>query len=170
MHQDYISSFLAKLYLRTPHLDFSHFQSVRSHPTLTVDIFYGDPNSRGIRNRALEEEEASKFENREYRKSWTNDHLHSLQKELQNQLRRDDHRRVNLCLSPFLPMITVIRTDNSYLWYPYGTPNLRGKESPWILVDGANNDSSLVRFLEANIGYYERTRGRSVLQNSNRPA
>jgi hypothetical protein len=52
-------------------------------------------------------------------------------------------------------MVSVIKIDNIYLFFPYGTPNVKGSHSPWIVIDGNADRSALVKFLKDIIQFYE---------------
>ena len=52
-------------------------------------------------------------------------------------------------------MVSVIKIDAIYLFFPYGTPNIKGSHSPWILIDGNAEGSAMVKFLKDIIKFYE---------------
>lgn len=140
--------------------------SLKKSRSLQVEIYYGDPNNKGIKNRVDEENRSSINSNRSYNRAWPKEHLDSIVKAFQNNLHPNDYARASIRLTNCLPMICVIQVDEAFFWYAYGTPNIRGKESPWILIDTPNEGGFIRGFLENNISYYRSTQTSSLLTQS----
>lgn len=142
--------------------------ALQTSPQLSVEIYYGDPLNPGIRNRVREEARESARQGTAYTKTWPKDHSDSILKALRSKLRAADYARLSFRLTDCLPMVSIIRVDDAFVWYPYGTPNIRGKQSPWILMErtGTATTPPLIRFLEESLSYYKRTSGKNILSPS----
>lgn len=132
---------------------------LRKRATLKVILFYAHPTNRGIQNRVREEARESERSNRSYGKNWPTEHLQSIITEFQNRLLPDELGRISIRFTDSLPMVTIVKIDDRFFWYPYGSPNIRGKESPWFEVDVHNHPSYVSDFLKKNIDYYKKTSG-----------
>jgi len=137
--------------------------AVRKQPTLTLSIICGDPAYNSILSRVREEEAESKRAKKAYNIHWPQDHLESILKSFRHVLLREEYARVSISTADCLPTMSIVRIDNTFFWYCYGTPNIRGKESPWILLERPRPGSYLRRFLESNLEYYMRQRRASLL-------
>ncbi|MBI5275979.1 MAG: hypothetical protein HY854_05910 [Burkholderiales bacterium] len=124
---------------------------------LTVEIFYGDPSNPGIRNRIREEASDGALRGRAYSRDWPKTHIASIRRALESRLTSEEQGRLKIRAASCLPMATIVRADDAYFWYAYGTPNIRGKESPWIMLDAPGEDSELRKFLDTCIAYYQET-------------
>ena len=53
-------------------------------------------------------------------------------------------------------MISIFKIDDIYLFFSYGTPDIRGSQSPWIAIKGASDQSEFAYFLKRNINFYKK--------------
>lgn len=136
---------------------------LQERPSLTVEIYYGNPKNKGIKNRVEEEHLYSAKSNRSYNRAWPTEHLDSILKAFQNEVHPRDYERFSIKYADCLPMITIVQIDEVFFWYPYGSPNIRGKESPWMLVENRNSQGAICQFLENNIKYFLQLKSPTLL-------
>ena len=138
-------------------------RAMAANTDLRVSIFFGNPNSGGILNRVAEEARASDLTRRPYRPQWPEQNIQSVLHSFRAHVRAEHHSRVFITHADSLPMMSIIRIDSVYFWYAYGTPDIRGKESPWIMLAKRGKGGELVRFIDQSIAYYEAHPGQNLL-------
>jgi hypothetical protein len=120
-----------------------------------LKIFVGSPTNNGVKNRVREEKLDHKKNNLNYDGSWINRYRSEISGVLQKNITPACIDKFTIKVIDTCPMVSVIKIDDHYLFFPYGTPNLKGSHSPWILIDGCAEGSAMVKFLKDIIKFYE---------------
>jgi len=116
--------------------------------------YIGDPNNNGIKNRISEEKSAFQINELNYDETWVSRYSSEI-KSLFNSYIHDKYKNsYEVKVLKACPSITAIKIDNVFLYFSYGTPNMKGSQSPWILVDGEAENSALAKFIRSNFEYY----------------
>lgn len=120
-----------------------------------LKIFLGSANNNGVKNRIHEEKLIHDKNNLNYDESW----IQRYPSEINGVLRKliDDKMESKFSIKEIdtCPMVSVIKIDNTYLFFPYGTPNIKGSHSPWMVIDGYAENSAMVKFLKGVIKFYQ---------------
>ncbi len=123
--------------------------------SLTVNVLVGDINNAGVNNRLNEEKSWYQSKNLYYPDTWPTEYFGSISAMLTAELNEDAKTRVHLLRLETCPMLTSVKIDDQFLFFPYGTPNMRGGDSPWLAVDGKAKNSKFVKFLSDLFAYYQ---------------
>ena len=123
--------------------------------SLTVNVLVGDVNNPGVANRLAEEKNWHQSKNIYYPDTWPTEYFGSISAMLTTGLNEDAKTRVRLLRLNTCPMLTAAKIDDQLLFFPYGTPNIRGGYSPWIVIDGKAKDSKLANFLNSLFAHYQ---------------
>jgi hypothetical protein len=123
--------------------------------SLTVNVLVGDINNAGVANRLAEEKSWHQSKNIYYHDTWPTEYFGSISALLITGLNEDAKTRVRLLRLSTCPILTAAKIDDQLLFFPYGTPNIRGGDSPWVAIDGKAKDSKLANFLNDLFAYYQ---------------
>ena len=129
-------------------------KAIYNNPSLTIEIYYCDPHNQGLTNRVEEEYTARKGNKRTYRKEWPTVYLESIINKIRNEVHPNCLDRFSLYLTQFMSFFYLIRIDNMYFLSPYGSPNLIGPESPWLVFEKEKN-KIISNFLDECTNYYK---------------
>lgn len=118
-------------------------------------VVLGDPNNDGVKNRIKEEKETLTLKGLNYDETWVNRYPSEIKGLLKNYIPRERNKSYSILCSPTCPLISAIKIDNNYLYFSYGTPDIKGSQSPWILVNGETENGALSNFLRRIFVYYD---------------
>lgn len=131
---------------------------VNATSNLTVSVFTGSAANLGVKTRIDEEQSWHAAKGVNYDPNWVINYpaeIRSVITVLTDQQRR---QRIKVLDAPSLPMLGLIKVDDRFFWFPYGSPDIRGSESPWLeLVDDAGQSGYLLRFVRRTVEYYKVT-------------
>lgn len=121
-----------------------------------IRVFLGSSKNEGVKNRIREEKLAHDKMQLNYDETWITRYFSEINSLLKSYVNKGFENKFQVKEIDTCPMISVLKIDDLYVFFPYGTPNIKGSQSPWILVDGEAENSSLVKYLKDIIAYYER--------------
>jgi len=125
--------------------------------SLRVGIYLGSANNEGVKNR-IHEEKAWHHENKiNYDETWVTRYPAEIRSVLHRIVNGDSTDRLRVVIVDDCPMCTVMKVDDRFLFFAYGSPNIRGSQSPWIVFDGRAINSKWVRFLYDVVSFYQTT-------------
>jgi hypothetical protein len=130
-------------------------ERVNNVDNFRLKIFLGSANNNGVQNRIHEEKLVHDKNNLYYDDSWITIYRSEISSVLNKIIEGDCAHKLTIKEIDTCPMVSVIKIDNIYLFFPYGTPNVKGSHSPWIVIDGNADRSALVKFLKDIIQFYE---------------
>lgn len=122
---------------------------------LEVNIFIGSHKNAGVQNRINEERDWHNKNGINYDPSWVTRYPAEIRSVLNHHLNDKTRSRLKIVDLEDCPMSTVIKIDDHFLLFIYGTPNVRGSQSPWLAIDRSNGNGEIVRFLSAIVNYYK---------------
>lgn len=125
--------------------------------SLRTDIFIGGSGSLGVMNRVSEEKIWHEAHGLSYSESWVTRYPAEIKSYLQRVVDVDAIKRLRIVEVDDCPMCTVIKIDDDFLFFSYGSPNIRGSQSPWMAFDGKTINSKWVQFLSNIISFYRST-------------
>lgn len=126
--------------------------------SLSTWIFYGADKNPGVLNRTNEEAEWHRENGFNYDATWVSRYPAEISSVLNAQVVAGARNRLHIDAVAAAPTLTLIKIDEAYLFFAYGTPNIRGSESPWLLFDGVKS-GNFVRFFENILDYYQSKAG-----------
>lgn len=129
--------------------------AVKNNPKLEVDILYGDPSNAGLQTRLNEEFIYAESVGLEYDVNWPERFFNHVATHLPHGLTDMEKKRVKINRLDFMPMIQLIKVDNTLMFAMYGSPNQRGRNSPWsvIHISDKNQESNIYRFFSEFMAY-----------------
>lgn len=135
-------------------------QALSVNKELRVRLFLADPECEGLLVRIADEEEASNRDGRPYRVTWPRVYRESIKKAFWRGINEASKERVSFYSLPFCPTASLIQVDDTWFFSPFGTPDIRGSESPWLRVAGNGQTTKLHAYLR-NCMKYSRAVARS---------
>lgn len=120
-----------------------------------VSIFLGSNDNAGVSNRINEEKVAHDKLGLNYDPSWVSRYPAEIKGVLLSQVNQSAHARLKVELADSCPMISAIKIDNIYLFFPYGTPDIRGSQSPWLAIKADSEYSEFAKFLKRVFLFYK---------------
>lgn len=139
--------------------------AVYNNTSLNIEIYYCDPNNEGLKNRVEEEYTARKESQRTYRKEWPTVYFESIINKIRTEVHPNCIDRFSVFLTQFMSLHYLIRIDDIYYLSLYGTPNLIGPESPWIVFKKEDN-IILSNFLDECGNFYKKNRSNCRVKNT----
>lgn len=130
-------------------------ERVNNVDNFRLKIYYGSANNNGVKNRIQEEKLYHDKKNLNYDESWIQRYPSEMNGVLRNLIIDNREHKFTISEIDTCPMISIIKIDNTFLFFPYGTPNIKGSRSPWIEVDGNAHSSTMAKFLRDIIKFYE---------------
>jgi hypothetical protein len=130
-------------------------EKVNNIDNFRLKIFFGSSNNNGVKNRIQEEKTYHDNKNLNYDESWIQRYPSEMNGVLKSLINDNREHKFTIKEIDTCPMVSLIKIDNTFLFFPYGTPNIKGSRSPWIEVDGNADNSSMVKFLKDIIKFYE---------------
>jgi hypothetical protein len=121
---------------------------VKQRKHLTVKIQYGGSNNPGVLARVEEETNWNKFHSYEYDPNWLTRYPNTIRDRLRMQLSVEQMHRVSVEPCWFMPMLMVILVDETLLVSLYGTPGMRGSETPWIAINRRAPHGQFAAFID----------------------
>lgn len=123
---------------------------------LEVNIFIGKQTNPGVQNRINEEKEWHDKNGISYDPSWVTRYPNEISTVLQHRISEKSRNRLRIVDLDDCPMSTVVKIDDHFLFFVYGTPNIRGSQSPWIAIDKTNGNGEIVKFLNEIVNFYKK--------------
>lgn len=120
-----------------------------------LKIFLGSADNNGVKNRIHEEKLAHDKNKLNYDESWIKRYPSEINGVLRGFISDKCEHKFLLKEIDSCPMVSVIKIDSIFLFFPYGTPNIKGSHSPWIVIDGNAEQSAMVKFLTGILKFYE---------------
>jgi len=132
-------------------------ERIRDVPDLQVRILLADKSNPGLRQRYDEEHDANSVEGKVgYEDDWPARFPRDIKRELTRDLSAKDRKRVNVGTLDFLPMIMLIKVDDTYFFSPYGSPVQLGWMSPWLVFQRPAAEDHWLSFFDRFIDYAQR--------------
>lgn len=125
--------------------------------SLEVNIFIGNEKNQGVMNRIKEEKDWHLKNNLHYNETWVSRYPAEIRSAIYRTVNEKAKSRLKIIDLDDYPMATVVKIDEHFLFFMYGTPDIRGSQSPWVALDISNGSGELVRFLSSIVEYYQRT-------------
>lgn len=119
-----------------------------------VNIYLGSESNVGVANRIKEEKEAHARLGLNYDTKWISRYPAEIKGVLLRQVDPNARSRLKVEQVQTCPMISVIKIDNIFLFFPYGTPDIRGSQSPWLSIKGDSDRSEFAKFLRKVISFH----------------
>ncbi|WP_020586338.1 hypothetical protein [Desulfobacter curvatus] len=121
-----------------------------------VSIYFGSESNVGVQNRIKEEKECHLKLGINYDDQWVTRYPAEIESVLSRSVNNNALNRLKIKKTAVCPMLSVIKFDDIYLFFSYGTPDIRGSQSPWIAIKGTSTQSEFAHFLKRNIDYYQK--------------
>lgn len=130
-------------------------RALKSADQLKVEIIAVKSDNPGVAARVAEELKVSEELGRRYRSEWPSIYPESIEKAYYRALDVATRERFGFMRADLCPTLSVVKIDGTYLFKPFGTANVRGPESPWlVLLPGTA--LPLASFLEKAIEHFRR--------------
>lgn len=127
--------------------------SLRENSKLEVEILYGDPTNEGLKTRLREEHSYSGSVGLEYDEQWPLRYFNHMTSHLPHGLSESEKQRLRIGRLKFMPMLQVVKIDQTLLFSIYGTPNQRGRQSPWVVLGATKKHGLLYKFISDFVAY-----------------
>lgn len=121
---------------------------VKSRKHLVVKIQHGAANNPGVLARVAEEADWNRSHSYEYDQNWLTRYPNTIRDRLRMQLSEEQMQRVFVGPCWFMPMIMAILVDETLLISLYGTPGMRGSETPWIAINRRAPHGQFAAFID----------------------
>jgi len=133
-------------------------ERVNATSNLKVLILTGARSNDGVRARIEEETSWHSAKGINYDPNWVVNFPAEIRSVITVLTDAPKRSRVRVLDASFLPMIGLLKIDERYFYFPYGSPDVRGSESPWIeFVDDAAQNGYYLRFVRRTVAYFKST-------------
>jgi len=129
--------------------------ALKSADQLQVERIAATPDNPGVAARVDEERKASEELGRRYRAEWPSIYPESIERAYYRALEDATRDRFSFMRADLCPTLSVVKIDGTYLFRPFGTANVRGPESPWLMLL-PGTAPALASFLEKAIEHFRR--------------
>lgn len=139
----------------------SLLNAVTTNPNINLSIYYSSAED-GLQSRLREEKThyANKFMN--YDENWIHEYPANIVAFLTSSLSDQQLDQVLVKRLTYMPMFNLVRVDNSYFFYVYGCPSIRGPDSPWIFIS-PDSKSQMKSFFDRNLAFARANCGANLL-------
>ena len=120
--------------------------------SFSVQILLGSSDNSGVNARVKDEKKAHDEVKHAYDDSWVDRYKNEIESKISALVSTEAKARLKVASIDTCPMIQVIKVDNLFFFSPYGTPNIRGSQSPWIVVEDIES-AKIASFLSKIIKY-----------------
>jgi hypothetical protein len=123
---------------------------------LTVAIYTGAATNSGVNNRIKEETNWHNRKGMNYDPNWVDKYPKEISTVLHALTKPDHHVRLTTKNVDVCAMFGCIKIDDRLFMFPYGSPDVRGSESPWLSLKIDNrNKGYLVQFALRSIAFFQ---------------
>jgi len=126
--------------------------NLNKNDSFSVQILLGSADNQGVKARVEDEKKAHEVMNHAYDPSWVDRYKNEIESKINALVSDEAKARLKVASINTCPMVQVIKIDNLYFFSPYGTPNIRGPQSPWIVVEDIDT-AKIASFLSKIIKY-----------------
>jgi len=130
-------------------------KKINSVPNYRLRIFLGSSENIGVNNRIKEEKDSIVAKGLNYDETWIKRYPSEIKGLLNKDVSGENQKKYKVKEIDTCPMVSIIKIDNYFLYFSYGSPDIKGSDSPWILVDGKSQNSAIVRYLKKVLEFYE---------------
>jgi len=130
-------------------------ERVNKESNFRACIYIGDEKNPGVINRVKEEKEAHSELGLSYYENWVERYPKEINSFLSKEINSDSMHKYTFKKTDTFTMISFIKIDNIFLFFPYGTPNIRGSQSPWIAISADAEKSEFANFLKKATNFYK---------------
>lgn len=130
-------------------------EALNASAQLRVEVIAANPDNPGILARVDEERRASEEIGRQYRTEWPKIYAKSIEGAFDRVISGAARDRFSFECADLCPTLSVVKIDDTYFFSPFGTANVRGPESPWLMTL-PGTAPTLTSFLDNVIEYFRR--------------
>lgn len=125
-------------------------------PGMRATILTARSDNPGVQNRVSEEHRWHKNSKINYNINWANTYHEEIKSSIFSWLTDGAKTRTQVNTFNTCFMFGAIVIDDVAFVFPYGSPDIRGSESPWYeLVYRENEEGYLAKFIRRSVRYYE---------------
>ncbi|MCE7062358.1 hypothetical protein [Dyadobacter sp. CY343] len=128
---------------------------INSVDNFRLKIFLGSSENNGVINRIKEEKLTHDKNKLNYDESWIKRYPSEITGVLNGFISDKCKYKFVMKEIDSCPMLSVVKIDDIFLFFPYGTPNIKGSHSPWIVIDGSAEHSAMAKFLKNIVKFYD---------------
>lgn len=131
-------------------------EQINKNPAMTATILTGSGQNSGVANRIAEEKSWHESKNINYNVNWAENFPAEISTSLANWVDEASRSRVKVETVDSCFMFGAIIVDDVVFLFPYGSPDVRGSESPWYeLVYKAGSEGKWANFVRRCVSYYK---------------
>jgi hypothetical protein len=131
---------------------------VNATTNFRVTVLTGARSNPGVMTRIQEEEAWHAAQGVNYDPAWVDHYPAEIRSVITVLTEQPKRNRIKVTDANGMPMLGLIKIDDRYFWFSYGSPDIRGSESPWVeLVDDAASRGNLLQFLHRTTDYFRST-------------
>ncbi|NOD85909.1 MULTISPECIES: hypothetical protein [unclassified Ruegeria] len=132
-------------------------EQINQNAAMSATILTGSGTNPGVANRIEEEKSWHESKNINYNVNWADNFPAEISTSLANWVNENSRSRVKVETVDSCFMFGAIVVDDVVFLFPYGSPDVRGSESPWYeLVYKSGSEGKLASFVRRCVSYYKK--------------